>query len=185
MVQNHPGIHHSILLQYQSKAGRVTQTNYPKLKNTSPYWKKPDGEVFKASVIKAKAFNDQYKTSSSTITQTYFVDENIFTRYSLPVFSVVTDQDYLFDYEEGLYVKGFIYDEYYSPSIRNLQTLMPIITRQVRNGNDRFISKSLNRMESRHFPKTALCRYTGMPPGYSKKSLRFYARSEYDPKGDV
>ncbi len=154
------------------------------IQNTSPYWKEPDGEVFKASVVKAKVFHDQSLARSATLTQTYFVDEDIHDRYSLPVFSIVTDRDYLFDYVEGFYVKGLIYDEYYNATIRNLTNVdanyyqeaveweRPVHVEIFEpNGEPAF-----SQYGSVHIHGHA----TRVLP---QKSLRFFARSEYDPKG--
>ena len=153
------------------------------IQNTSPYWKQPDGEVFKASVVKAKVFNDQSLAKSATITQTYFVDEEIKNRYSLPVMSIVTDQDYLFDYVEGIYVKGLIYDEYYNSSIRNLT-----------NVDANYFQEAVEWERPVHIE---IFEPNGEPPfsqngsvhihGHAtrvlpQKSLRFFARLEYDPK---
>ncbi|MEA1987357.1 MAG: CotH kinase family protein [Candidatus Marinimicrobia bacterium] len=52
-------------------------------------------------VIRAKSFKDNY-LPSSTITNTFFIDEDII----LPVVSLVTNPDNFFDDEIGIYVEG-------------------------------------------------------------------------------
>lgn len=71
-----------------------------------PDWVGPQGEVFKASVIRARAFKvDHYP--SDIVTASYFVDEGILDRYpTIPVISINADYDHLFDYESGIYVPG-------------------------------------------------------------------------------
>ncbi|MFC2145604.1 leucine-rich repeat domain-containing protein, partial [Actinomycetota bacterium] len=75
---------------------------------TSPFLKKPDGEVFKATVIRAQAFKDDNSTSK-IITNTYLIDENNEghqNRYSLPLISITTDASNLFDHNYGIFVPG-------------------------------------------------------------------------------
>ncbi|MGD9328592.1 MAG: lamin tail domain-containing protein, partial [Cyclobacteriaceae bacterium] len=71
-----------------------------------PNWVPPEGEVFKANVIRAKAFRDGYQPSQ-IVTSTYFVDAEIHSRYAtLPVISLSSDNQNLFDDNSGIYVPG-------------------------------------------------------------------------------
>ncbi|NIA30211.1 MAG: hypothetical protein GWP06_09905 [Actinobacteria bacterium] len=71
-----------------------------------PDWVPPAGEVFKATVVRARAFQDG-KTPSDIITQTYFIDPNIASRYpTIAVISLVSDYKNLFDDATGIYVPG-------------------------------------------------------------------------------
>jgi hypothetical protein len=71
-----------------------------------PDWEPPNGEVFKASVIRARAFRDGYNPSE-IVTNTYFVDPEIDQRYStLPVISLASDSNHLFNENTGIYVPG-------------------------------------------------------------------------------
>ncbi len=68
-------------------------------------WKAPKGEVFKCTTLKAVVVrNDGIK--SKVVTRSYFVDQNMNSRYSLPVISIVTDYDNLFDPATGIYMRG-------------------------------------------------------------------------------
>lgn len=71
-----------------------------------PEWTEPLGEVFKASVVRAKAVKPN--TISNYIhTATYFIDNEIEFRYAdLPVISLVGDYRDLFDPATGIYVPG-------------------------------------------------------------------------------
>ncbi len=80
-------------------------------------WKPPNGEIFKATVIKAKVFHDWDGSVSATSTNTYFVDQDIHERFNLPVISIVTNPDNFFDYLSGIYVLGYIYDHTYDPQL--------------------------------------------------------------------
>jgi len=58
--------------------------------------------VFKATVVRAKSFYPD-GTHSEIITNTYFVDHAISSRYSLPIISISTDEDNLFNEKTGIY----------------------------------------------------------------------------------
>ncbi|MCA9732128.1 MAG: CotH kinase family protein [Deferribacteres bacterium] len=71
-----------------------------------PDWVPPAGEIFKATVLRVRAFRDGYEPSD-IVTETYFVDANINQRYpSIAVVSLVADYKHLFDEETGIYVPG-------------------------------------------------------------------------------
>lgn len=67
-------------------------------------WRSPQGEVFKLSTIRARVYTDT--DSSKIITHTYIIDESGSDRYTMPVFSLVTNPDYWFSDEAGIYVAG-------------------------------------------------------------------------------
>ncbi len=71
-----------------------------------PDWIPPAGEVFKANVVRARAFKSDYEPSD-IITLTCYIDADIHQRYgNLPVISIVSDRKHLFDYQTGIYVPG-------------------------------------------------------------------------------
>jgi hypothetical protein len=70
-----------------------------------PDWVQPEGNVFKATIVKLCSF-EEGKTASDIVTKTYFVKEGMKTCYTLPVISIVTDPDNLFDDVTGIYVPG-------------------------------------------------------------------------------
>ena len=71
-------------------------------------WPGPEGSVFKATVVRARTINSE-QNFSEVVTHTYFVDENMWTKYQVPIVSIATDSGNLFDYETGIYVPGKIY----------------------------------------------------------------------------
>ena len=87
---------------------RQGQTNVFSLIQTSPYWKQPTAEVFKATVVRARVFKPQC-ISSPIVTHTFFVDSKMMTRYSMPIISIVTARTNFFDYYYGIYVPGMYY----------------------------------------------------------------------------
>ncbi len=71
-----------------------------------PNWVGPSGEVFKATVVRARAFVAG-KQPSDIATATYFVDANIAARYpTIAVISLVSDYRHLFSAVSGIYVPG-------------------------------------------------------------------------------
>jgi hypothetical protein len=64
------------------------------------YWIPPQADLFKAQVVKARAYVSG-RGLSKTITNTYFVDPNINTRFTMPVISLSTNKENLFDYYNG------------------------------------------------------------------------------------
>ena len=73
--------------------------------DTGSVYKGPKGEVFKCTTIKAISIRNG-EIKSKIITNSYFVDNNMRSRYNLPVISIVTDQDNFFDNTTGIYVNG-------------------------------------------------------------------------------
>ena len=67
-------------------------------------WRSPQGEVFKLTIIRARLYTDT--DSSRIVTHTFLVDENGSERYSMPLFSLVTNPENWFSDESGIYVAG-------------------------------------------------------------------------------
>ena len=65
----------------------------------------PQGEVFKATVVRARTFVPGSDASAIT-THTYFVDPQINGRYPLPVFAITTQREGFFGGKTGIYVPG-------------------------------------------------------------------------------
>jgi len=107
-----PTQHSSLYNQPLQVSSRIGQPNkLSAISTITPQWKEPSGEVFKATVIRAKVFHPD-GSHSATGTQTYFVDPNMAKRYTLPIMSIIVDPDHFFDYDKGIYVTGHAYDPY-------------------------------------------------------------------------
>lgn len=65
-------------------------------------------DVFQAIVVRAVAYKDG-ALASDVETHTYFVDPDIFERYTLPIISISTDPKGFFDPVIGIYVAGVYY----------------------------------------------------------------------------
>lgn len=75
------------------------------------FWTSPVSEVFKATPVRAKAFVTD-AISLNTESHTFFVDENIYNRYNLPVWSLITDTINLYNFEKGIFIAGKTYHDY-------------------------------------------------------------------------
>ena len=111
-----PTINSPIFSAPISVQSRTGELNYYSLFRTCykvhfflPDWNPPASEVFKCSVIRAKAFRSGY-SASPIQTQSYFIDPSMQTRYgNLPVVSIVSDPKNLFNDTTGIYVPGINY----------------------------------------------------------------------------
>ena len=148
---------------------------------------------FKGTVVKAQLFNADGSPASKVYVNSYFVNQDISALYGdLPIISVTTPVDYLFDPDIGIFVKGangdagpFNFDQ------KGGEWERPVYFEMFdpNNGEDWETTAAVSQGmgvrihggASRHFPQ---------------KSLRFYARSNslntnagvlpvYDGKGTV
>lgn len=71
----------------------------------SDIWMDPQGNLFKGTVVKAVAVKevDGIKYASSTVVNSFFITDNIFERYNLPVISITANKDDLFSDSTGIY----------------------------------------------------------------------------------
>ena len=116
-----------------------------------------------ATIVRAKVLTEQ-NTMSETITKTYFTSNNIDTRFDLPIFSLVTDPENLFDEEKGIYTEQNAHNrgsdwerpvhfDYFEP-----------------NGTVTLTQNAGIRIHG------------GWTRGLPQKSFRLYAKSEYSPQ---
>jgi hypothetical protein len=68
-------------------------------------WLPPYGEVYKQTVLKAKAFKTGFAPGPTAVA-TYFIDPLLNMRYSFPVLSISTDSADFFSDSTGIYVYG-------------------------------------------------------------------------------
>lgn len=144
----------------------------------------PIDEIFKAVIIRAVAYVPNGK-KSKVITHTYFIDDNMEEKYTLPIISLVTDKRNLFDYEEGIYVPGLIYNMNYDSN----NELMDRIGNSFQKG---FASeKEVNFEYYKANGDLGLVQNVGVRIDggatrvFSQKSLRLYAREIYDDKAEI
>ena len=166
---------------------RDNESNELSTIRTSPHisWGKPLEPVFKGQVIRAMAARPGYR-KSETATGTWFVDPQGCNRYSFPVISIVADSMDLFSDEKGLMVPG----HYYSPHPDSVLT-----GNYYQRGRDWerpahmsfFDCKNPADDEPGHgFSQNIGLRiHGGATRRYPQKSLRLYARSDYDWNPDI
>ncbi|WP_028508833.1 CotH kinase family protein [Ruminococcus sp. NK3A76] len=164
---------------------KAVLSTFLKPSQVSPWasdWQVPDNSAIdKGTVIRAVTLSkaDEY---SEVLTNTYFVGVSNKDHNGLPILSVTTDPDSLYDYETGIYRLGKVYDD---------------IGKQSRDQNNP--DANYNR-RGKEWERTchidffesdgtlALSQDCGMRTqgAYSRgdyqKSLRFYAREEYGEK---
>ncbi len=81
-----------------------------------PDWLPPEGEVFKANIVRARGFKKGSRPGH-IVTKTYFIDSLIHSRYpDIAVISLVSDNINLFDYNTGIYVPGITHVPGYNES---------------------------------------------------------------------
>lgn len=71
-------------------------------------WESPDILIDKANIIRCASFR-MSERSSKIYTSTYFINHSILSKYEMPVISLVTAEENLFAYEDGIYVPGIHY----------------------------------------------------------------------------
>ena len=119
-----------------------------------------DGDVnLAATVIRARLFENDGYDASPTITLTFFVGENSADLFSLPIVSLVTNPDYFFDPEIGIY-----YQDNYRERGKKWERPIHLTLYDY----DEVISQG------------ALVRiHGGISRGAAQKPLRFYAENNY------
>ena len=73
-------------------------------------WESPNSLVDKATIIRCRTYKNGIP-SSKIYTASYFVDEDMFSKYEFPVISLVTEQSNFFAEDSGIYVPGIHFDE--------------------------------------------------------------------------
>lgn len=145
---------------------REGDINMLSLIQTAEKWKAPRGEVFKGWTIKAVTVND-HGAKSKIITNSYFVDADIFNRYDLPIISIVTDKSDFFDSTKGIY----------SPHSSEITGISD-------NSQVPVHLEFYDRDGSLWFSQNAGVKIHGQSSRriYPQKSLRIYASEDYDEK---
>jgi len=139
------------------------------------WWEQPSIKLNKANIIRCISYKNGIP-SSKVYTNSYFVDENISTKYTLPIISLVTEESNLFDSDSGIYVTGVHFNinspewtgNYYQTGEEWEKSVH--IEYFDKNGALGFSQDAGLRI---HGGKTRLV---------AQKSLRLYARNEYGKK---
>lgn len=121
----------------------------------------PAENVFKGTVIKAAVFSQSGEMLSGISAQSYFISEDIFTRYGdLPFVSIITDADNFYDSDTGIYTN-------YNQSGSDWER--PVYFEMYEADGSAAVSLNMGvRING------------GTTRSLAQKALRFYARSGYD-----
>lgn len=129
-----------------------------------PAWQPPEGEVFKIAVVRARTFVDG--EASEVATRSFIVDPAGASRFNLPVLSLATHPDNLFDDEVGIYVPGN--DPEYNYEQRGREAERPTHFEFFENDGTLAVAQDIG------------IRIHGSASRvYPRKGLRVYARSDY------
>jgi len=138
-------------------------------------WEPPDGLVDKANVFRCASFKNGVRTSR-IYTKTFFVDNGITGKYTVPVISLVTGADNLFSPDSGIYVPGVHYNSNNPQWTGNYFMHGQNWEREVHI--ECFTSDGILCFEQ----DAGLRVHGGKTRQASQKSLRLYARKEYGTK---
>ena len=130
----------------------------------------PSSLIPKGTVIRVKAFKNNY--TSSTATGSFFVFPRGSGKHSLPLVSIITDEKNFFDDEIGIYVPGVNYRRGNDATGNYMQSGY----RWERLSHLEFFDKDGLQQISQN---VGLRIHGGFTRRFPQKSLRVYARSEY------
>ena len=173
-------------IKIESREGE--KNNLAQIKTSEKYnrfaWKIGTEEVFKGTVVRAKTYKDGV-FSDETVTNTYFINPE----YTLPIVSLVTDEDNLFGYEEGIYVPGQIYDIWRRNNKEVVLDSRPVPTNYNQRGKEWEREAHIEVFETNGKRVVAQNIGVRISGAYSRrndcKSLKIYARGEYDDKEQI
>lgn len=119
----------------------------------------PSFKVDKATILRAVSYNSQDNTISKVVTKVYFVGYGGKSEYdNLPVISIVTDPDNLFDEETGIYGNGVALEQYQADGgLQNGELLENFTDRE---GNERYLYMASNAFnDGREWEREAVLSY--------------------------
>ena len=140
--------------------------------------------VTKGTVIRAAAFSPDGKTMSAVTTKTYFVGLNY---KDIKIISLVLDVDSLFDYENGIYVMGKVYDDWMAsdPEAKNAGSweIKGNFSQKGREWEREVLLQLIENDGAFGIEQNMGMRIMGTATRtYYQKSFRLYAREEYGAK---
>jgi len=130
---------------------------------TASRWQKPGNNIFKATPVRAIVYSAGCPASKEII-NTYFIHPQIKNKYKVPVVSLITDPDDLFDDDEGIYVEG------------NHQNSTQLGKDWERDAHIEYWGNSDNKAIKQNIGVRIHGRGSRSAP---RKTLRLYAREEY------
>ncbi|MDF2537380.1 MAG: hypothetical protein K0S76_401 [Herbinix sp.] len=141
-------------------------------------------DSLKAYSVKAKAFYED-GTESETIVHTYFLGKNLDSRFNTLVFSVTTDPYNLYDYEYGIFVEGKLRDDYKKTNPADgIQPNDPANYNMRGRESERPVYLEIVEPDGTQVAgqKAGIRTYGGWSRANNQKSIKIFARKEYDLK---
>jgi hypothetical protein len=144
-------------------------------------YRAPTEPTSKATVVRAVAIDPTTGEQSAVATQTYFVGEEFARGYSLPVVSLAGDPADFFDPQNGIYVLGERYAALKDADLTEDQRQSAANFNQRGREWERLVSVEIFEPEGSTFSQKGGLRIHGAGSRRNpQKSLRVYARPEYD-----
>lgn len=140
------------------------------------------GKEVTATCIKAKAYYED-GTVSKTLVHTYFVGKNIKERFDTLVFSVTTDPYNLYDYEYGIFIEGKLRDDYIKEHPNAIiEPDDPANYNMRGRESEREVYLEIFEPDGKRIveQKAGIRTYGGWSRARAQKSIKIYARKEYD-----
>lgn len=143
----------------------------------------PENPVFKGMPVSVRVFK-QGALASHIRTETYFITPLGSNRYTLPVFSLTLPETSLFDYEKGIYVAGMEFDDWRIDNPDAMPGEATPANYHLR-GDQWEYPANIELFETDQSGSVlnqgaGVRIHGGNGRAYSRKTFRFYARSEYD-----
>ena len=122
-------------------------------------------------------------TQSEPVTRSYIVGDDISNRFDCLVFSVSIDPDYLYNYDDGIFILGKMRDDYLATNpTREIQPTDPANWNQRGRAGERPAFVEVFEYDGTCVvsQNCGLRIFGGWSRANDQKNLRLYARSEYD-----
>jgi len=138
-------------------------------------WESPSETIDKATILRCASYSNGLRTSK-IYTKTFFVDSEIIDKYTIPIISLITEEENLFNPDSGIFVPGINFDSNNPEWSGNYFMRGDNWERNIHieyfenNGNLGFSQDAGIRIQG------------GKTRQASQKSLRLYARDEYGKK---
>jgi hypothetical protein len=138
-------------------------------------WTSPNITIDKATIIRCASYRNGIRTSN-VYTKSFFIDDKMFEKYTLPIISLITATENLFSYDSGIYVPGVHFNQNDPEWTGNYF--------QKGEGWERPVHvEYFETNGSLGFSQNAGIRIHGLKTRQAaQKSLRLYAREEYEEK---
>ncbi len=142
----------------------------------------PDEPVFKGTVVRARAYKEGM-LPSDIVTHSYFVSPEGAEQFHLPVISINIQENYLFDYYDGIYTPGLVADQW---RISNPEDIFswPFGGNWHRRGPEWEYPAHIELFEQPNHHRAlhqdiGIRIHGGATRSFPMKSLRLYARNQY------